>query len=65
MVEGDQRYRFARGKGLGHERTLLEAEMFTNHWLSVAGYRALKRDWEWTWQSWVIRAIEYDPPEQP
>jgi len=31
------------------------AECFKDHWLSVSGTRALKRDWFATWRNWIRR----------
>lgn len=34
----------------------LEAEKFTNHWLSKSGADGCKRDWHRTWMNWTLNA---------
>ena len=33
-----------------------EAEAFKDYWLSVAGARGIKQDWDATWRNWVRRS---------
>ena len=33
-----------------------EAQKFRDYWLSVAGSRGVKRDWQATWRNWVRKA---------
>jgi hypothetical protein len=49
---------FAMERGFTNERTLMEAEKFTNYWTAKSGTGAMKRDWSATWRNWILNAME-------
>lgn len=43
----------------------LEAEKFTNHWISAGGANAVKRNWRLAWINWALKATpSRGPPRQ-
>jgi hypothetical protein len=62
---GGEGLRFAIECGLTEQQATIEFEKFQNYWLSAAGSKALKTDWDRTWKTWVRRASEALPRRAP
>lgn len=52
-------------KGATPELIRTESENFKDYWISVAGAKARKADWEATWRGWIRRAIANSPKQKP
>lgn len=39
------------------------ADKFRDYWLSVAGAKGRKVDWQATWRNWVRNELERNPPQ--
>ena len=50
---------FAFKEGMRHDEIEREAEKFKDYWVSVDGYRGVKRDWVATWRNWIRRRKDY------
>lgn len=48
---------WAVAKGLSEADTRQEADNFRDYWISAAGTKGVKLDWEATWRIWVRKAI--------
>lgn len=48
----------ALAEGLTVEEAEREAERFRNHWLSMAGSRAIRASWPHAWRNWVMEAAD-------
>lgn len=44
--------------GLPDKTIAIETVKFKNYWESVSGKNALKRDWNKTWQNWILSASQ-------
>ena len=51
--------KWAESEGLSVNNVLAEEEKFKDYWLSVAGAKGIKQDWQATWRNWVRRSKEY------
>jgi hypothetical protein len=54
----DQSVIDAMGAEYPHIDLLAEHAKFTDHWLSTAGQRGVKADWNATWRNWIRREAE-------
>ena len=55
---------WAINRGLSAGLTEIEGERFANYWISAAGSKGVKLDWQRTWQNWVLDKIPRErPPE--
>lgn len=50
---------FAKGEGFSDAEVDREVLRFRDHWLSVAGAKGVKLDWDATWRNWVRRGSEF------
>lgn len=49
---------WALQQGLSREVILEEEEKFRDYWISLAGAKATKRDWQATWRNWIRNKLE-------
>jgi len=49
---------WALEQGLTREVILTEEEKFRDYWVSLAGAKAIKRDWQAAWRNWIRNKLE-------
>lgn len=54
---------WAMDNGAWHDLVRSEADQFKDYWISAAGAKAVKVDWEATWRNWVRRALKNTKPQ--
>jgi hypothetical protein len=51
--------KWAEEQGLGIDEVLKQEEVFKDYWLSQAGQKGVKLDWQATWRNWIRRHKEF------
>ena len=54
---------WAIDEGAGQDLIVSEADKFKDYWISVAGAKARKADWEATWRNWMRKAMADQKPQ--
>jgi hypothetical protein len=54
---------WALGEGLDQGEVRLEADRFKDYWISVAGAKGRKADWQATWRNWIRKHLADKPKD--